>query len=188
MKLLPNLLLVLGVCAGALGASGFHTPYAADAESGAIAREEWALPLFGLGLVLLGAGGFLLRAERRALTATGGGAHTESRVYRDEIEAIRAMVAELDERKDELSSEELRARVDKLLAEEYFDLTRKSDQLIALVGFSEYARVWEGVATAERLLARCWSMCADGYPDEGKAELPLARASLDRAVEAAIKL
>ena len=188
MKPLANLLLVLGVCTGALGASGFHTPYAAQAESDTLAGEKGALPLFALGLVLLGAGGVLLRAQRRALTATEGGADAESRVYREEIDAIRTMVAKLDERKDELTPDELRARVGELLAEEYFDLTRKSDQLIALVGFSDYARVWDGVATAERLLARCWSMCTDGHPDEGKAELPLARAALDRAAEEAAKL
>jgi hypothetical protein len=185
MKLVANLLLVLGVCIGALGASGFHAPY--GAPEGTVA-EDWAVTLFVLGLVLLGAGGVTMRAARAVRADRAGGAHAGKRAYEDEIDAIHARVVELDEAKERLSEEELRDRIGKLLAEEYFDLTSKSDDLIALVGFSDYARVWEGVATAERLLARCWSMCADGHRDEGIVELPLARASLAGAVEAVSRL
>lgn len=182
MKPLANLLLVLGVCVGALGASGFHTPFGA---AQAAVAEEWAIALFALGLVLLGAGGVTLRAARGVRADEDGGAATGKRAYREAIDAIHARVAELDDAKERLSGDELRERIGELLAEEYFDLTSRSDALIALVGFSDYARVWEGVATAERLLARCWSMCADGHRDEGVAELPLARASLAGAAKAA---
>ncbi len=58
------------------------------------------------------------------------------------------------------------------------------DELIQLIGFNQYARIWDGVAVAERLLARAWSMYTDGHPDEAAQELPLARTALDNAVEA----
>ena len=182
MKYLPNVLLVLGVCVGSLGASGFHTPYGTEAV-----REDYALPLFALGLVLLASGGALVRASRAQRTENRGeGRPTQP--YRDGIAAILARVVELDDRKHELSGEDVRDRIGELMAAEYFDLTRRSDDLIALVGFSTYARVWEGVATAERLLARCWSMCSDGHATEGIAELPLARASLEHAAREAESL
>jgi hypothetical protein len=69
------------------------------------------------------------------------------------------------------------------MAEQYFDLTTRNDELVQLIGFSDYARVWEGVATAERLLNRCWSMITDGHPEEGLEELPLARRSIEQAAD-----
>ena len=39
-----------------------------------------------------------------------------------------------------------------ILSGPFFDLTSKSDALVLQLGFNDYARVWEGVATAERLL------------------------------------
>ena len=139
--------------------------------------------LFVLGLASLGAGGVLLRrVGRRGFAAAAH--HEEKAAYRQEIQTLRSRVIELDDAKEALGAEDLRDRIGKLLAEEYFDLTSKSDDVIALLGFNDYAKVWEGVATAERLLARCWSMCTDGHPEEGRAELPHARASLEQAANA----
>ena len=175
---LGTLLLVVGVCVAALGSAGFDTPYEALERS----TEPYAIPLFAVGLALLFGGGLMSRKGQRAGSADGSGG--EVAAYQSEIRAIRDRVAELEERQQELSDEALRDGLGTLLSEEYFDLTQKSDAFARLIGFSEYARVWEGVATAERLLARCWSMCADGFGEQGKEELPLARASLDQALAA----
>jgi len=182
MKYLPNILVVLGVCLGALGAAGFHTPYAADAELAA-PREPYALALFLLGCASLGVGGVLTRRSRSSgAEGAGEGKHGKEAFARD-IDAIRKLVVELDDDKRTLSPAEVHARIDQLMAEQYFDLTSKSDELVQLLGFSDYARVWDGIATAERLLNRCWSMITDGHPEEGFEELPLARRSIEQAAE-----
>lgn len=177
MKLFAHVLVVLGVCVGALGASGFHPP--ADGEG---SRESGALPLFALGATSLAVGGFLVRQARR-----GGvdpqSTQAEKLGYLRQFEAIQRVVVALDRDAAQLDGPAVRDRIAELQANEMFDLTSRSDDLALLLGFEAYARVWEGLATAERLLARCWSMCTDGYPEEGKQELPHARTALDRAVE-----
>jgi hypothetical protein len=180
MKYLQSLLVVIGVCLGALGASGFHRPY----ESGADmlgSREPYALPLFILGCVSLVVGGVLTRRSRSASAGGNGEGKRDKASFARDIDAIRDLVVELDDQKLSLSAAEVHARIDRLMAEQYFDLTSKSDDLARLIGFSDYARVWEGIATGERLLNRCWSMITDDHPEEGLEELPLARRSIEQA-------
>ena len=179
MKTLANLLVVLGVCAGALGASGFHVPFGTEDME----REPLALTIYAVGFVSLVVGGFLLRTERRA-GADGEAAIAERQETLERMLAIQRVVVALDENRRRLAGRELQARITKLFAEDYFDLTSKNDQLITVLGTSAHARVWEGVATAERLLARAWSMCTDGHVDEGREELPHARRAFDAAVRA----
>ena len=65
-------------------------------------------------------------------------------------------------------------------------LTSKHEEIVSLVGFSAYARAWEGVATAERLLARAWSVATDGHLEEARGELPAAREWLEKACAAGL--
>ncbi len=183
MKLLINLILVAGFCLGTVGAAGFHVPMDAEfleahPDAG---TEPLAWPLFGVGLGLVFVGGYLSRLERKALVSgdgENGGLKGQAAAL---LETIRDHVVELDEKKAELSSEEVRERIDHLLANDYFDLTSKNEELAGLLGFSDYARVWEGVAIAERLLARTWSMATDGYLEQGLLELPRARQQLEHS-------
>ena len=177
MKHLPTLLIIAGFCLGTLGAAGFDKQ-----------PEPAAWPLFLAGFVILGIGGVLSRRSRRSGVAGEAGPVTEKGSFHALIDAVRARVAELDDGRERLDPDDIRRSIDELLINEYFDLTSRSDDLIALVGFSDYARVWAGIATAERLLGRAWSMITDGHPDEGLAELPQARASLDGAAQAMASL
>ena len=65
-----------------------------------------------------------------------------------------------------------------------FELGSQSDAFAASVGFDAYASVWSHFATCERLLNRSWSMTADGHGDEGREELPRARAAAEAAITA----
>ena len=165
--------MVVAFCTGTVGAAGMSDP-----------PEEWAPLLLGLGIggILIGA---LLARYARGGTARAEEGHVRSKeAFRSEIERIRAIVVELDERKAELNRVEMAKRLDELLGKEYFDLTARHEELASLLGFTHYARVWEGVATAERLLARVWSLATDGHLEEALEDLPLARAHLNRACEA----
>ena len=186
-------LIVLGLCLGALGAAGFHAPRASPAEEPAEARDEvptsarrtekGAWPLFAGGLALLAVGSFLGRRQAQGAGGGAGQGQGGRAAVRAQIEGIRDAVVDLDEHKAELGDEELRRRIDELLGGAYFDLTSRHDDIAALLGFADYARVWDGVASAERMLARCWSMTTDGHGEEGLEELPRARQNIERAVE-----
>jgi len=182
MKHLAMILVVLGVCVGALGASGFHRPMGVEAGSGGPTRERNALTFFVAGVTSLTLGGFLVRQSRRS--GDHHAVEAEKDAARASLEAILTIVADLDRRRETESAHEIRVAIDSLMREAFFDLTSKADDLMLLLGFQDYARVWDGVATGERLLNRCWSLCTDGYEEEGLAELPLAHAALRSAAEA----
>jgi len=170
VKALRSTLIVVASCVGTLGAAGF------DSEP-----EPGAWPLFASGLALLVAGGLWERRARYgapgAPNAAGAGAG-----FGALLERVRGEVTELDEGAGSLPADSVRRRIDTLLAGDYFDLTRDHEEVARELGFAAYARVFEGVAGAERLLARSWSMLTDGHEEEGLAELPRARRHLEAAV------
>ena len=190
-NLLPNLLIVLGFCVGTIGATGFHSP--ADSANGASVPAEgapgtesyaWAF-LVG-GIALLGAGALLGRGARDDSHA--GGKSGAVAAIREELVEIQSMVSGLDETKDTLDNAQLMARIDDMRTGILFDLGSRSDSFASQIGFDAYAHVWGDFATCERLLNRCWSMAADGHSDESRAELPLARAAIDSAVDSCASL
>ena len=169
MRFLPNVLIVGGFCLATLGAAGF------DAQ-----REPNAATYLVLGMIVLVVGGVWDRRMKRSTTETVD--HGSSLAgFVTTVEAIRGKVVQLDDGKGTLHPDEIHSRIDHLMGEEFFDLTSRHEELIALVGFNAYAKAWDGIATAERLLARCWSMITDGFAEEGLEELPLARAAIDQA-------
>ncbi len=172
MKAIANLLVVIAFCAGTVGAAGMKAPPEAAAP--------W---LLGVGVAGTLLGGIWVRTLSRSSRGEGGGHHETREEFRRQIEAIRDVVVDLDERKAHLTREELAGRIDSLIRNEYFDLTARHEELMKLVGFTAYARIWEGVATAERLLARVWSIATDGHREEAVEDLPAARRNLDRACE-----
>ena len=178
MSILYKILLVLGFCLATVGAAGFHETI----QNGAIA-------MFAGGIALMFVGWFQGRrmapSAEEAEGAKDVGLEGQSKEL---IGVIYAKVVALDEQKSELSSDEIRKRIDDLLAGEYFDLTSRNEELAKLIGFNTYAKVWEGIASAERQLARVWSLATDGFLEEGLESLPLARKNLERAAQAAAEI
>lgn len=183
MKAVVNLLFILGVVVATIGAAGFEAPSDSQATARqARSTEPGAWALFASGLAVLALGAVVGRLVGRSPTATVGSRTVRGR---DEIlvllERIRDQVAALDEGRGALSGEQVRQDVHHLLNGDYFDLVAAREDLLAMVGFATFARVWDGVATAERLLARTWTLATDGHREEAVAELPRARSSLERA-------
>ncbi len=173
LEIVAKLIIIIGFCTGTVGAAGMSAP------------PEGAAPwLLGLGVVGIFVGGIWGRLLGRKAVGEGGD-HVENREKLcRQLEAIRDIVVDLDEKKAELTRDELTQRIDQMMKNEYFDLTSRHEELMKLLGFAEYARIWEKVATAERLLNRVWSIATDGHLEEALEELPTARRQLELACEA----
>ena len=180
-------LVLVGFIVATIGATGFHSPAdSANGEAmmadGAVAEdlgttEPLAWTLLGAGLAALIAGGFLSRMSRKS---GGDGDQDGLASIHEHLHAVRQAVVRLDENRP--SDAELISQIDDLRGGLLFELGSQSDDFAAKVGFDAYASVWSHFATCERLLNRSWSMTADGHGDEGREELPRARAAADAAV------
>jgi hypothetical protein len=173
MQILLRILFVASFCVATVGAAGFATP-----------MEPLAWPLFGSGLGLTLASGWALRRAARAAAATAASGEASLTALGSEVARIRDAVRALAGEAHLLDGPALAARLDAVILSCRM-LGNRNEEFLRALGTQAYVRVWDGFATAERLLARAWSMAADGFPHEARLELPKARAHLERAVAAA---
>lgn len=183
MKIFANVILTIGVCLAAVGAAGFHNPAeTVGGEETGRTTEEQAWPMFIAGMVAVAIGGFVQRSGRSAVAQAEHEDQTRDTVT-GLVTRIRATVVEIDERRNELSREEVCTRIDDLMKGDFFDLIDKREDIERQLGFTNYAKFWDGIAVCERLLWRTWSIGTDGYKEEAIAELPRARENIDHAVK-----
>lgn len=171
MRILLRIVFLLGFCAATVGAAGFATP-----------REPEALPLLVGGLLLVAGCGFAGRRLRRADESVGSGAAGRAEL----AAALQGVVAAVQAVRDDaprLGDAELAARLDAILVP-CAALGNRNEEFMRSLGLAEYTRVWDGFATGERLLARAWSMAADGFAEASRAEIPKACAHFERAAAA----
>ncbi len=174
--ILARLILVCGFCLGAVGAAGFSEPV-----------EPLAWPLFLAGIAGTAAGGLLLRSAIRRGSAEGGGDGLSRRGLAEALAGIAADVVRLDEEKGPLDRRVLCERIDAILSGPCFELGGRSEEYARELGPGAFARIWEGFAVCERLLARTWSIATDDHLEEALAELPRARAQILLAAEEAAR-
>ena len=174
-----RILIITGFCAAALGAAGLGKPAGEDSVP-----TSTAVGILCCGALALVIGGILLKLAKK----TAGGNEDEeaaaTSLFPSLLGEILVKIQALDESRAGLSAEDLTQEIDALLKEQYFDLTARHEEFAALLGFSKYAGIWDGVASAERLLSRAWSMATDGPLQEAIEELPRARAQIERACAA----
>ena len=180
-------LVLVGFVVATIGAAGFHSPtksaageamLAEGADAGSLGSTEpmaWTLLLGGLAALVAGA-----VLSRRSGDAQGEGTRESVAGVRQQLEAVRDAVTRLDEARP--ADADLIREIDDLRGGLLFELGSQSDEFAASVGFDAYASVWSHFATCERLLNRRWSM--GGHGDEGREELPRARAAAEAAVAA----
>ncbi len=148
-------------------------------------REPGASSLFVIGLLLLGAGGFLARQQRlQAGVSVSGRAAGELSDLRSRLEQAREALEALELEAHPLEAGPLRERLDEIQKGPFLEISDASEDWMLRLGFAAYARIWDGFASAERLTARAWSMATDGFPGEAFRELPRARAALERSLAA----
>ncbi len=189
MTIASRALIILGFCAAAIGAAGLKIPTGIAApdistQLSAPASFAVAVTIFIGGTVALVTGGILLKVAKKSTATAGEKGDGTVNDFATLLEGIRGEIQALDDSRAGLTDEELTRRIDELLKNQYLDLTLRNEELAGLLGFSKYAGIWDGVASAERLLSRAWSMATDGHLEEAIEELPRARAQIERACAA----
>ena len=174
-----RILIITGFCAASLGAAGLGKPAGESSVP-----TSTALNILCCGALALVAGGIFLRLAKKTAARDENEEDASTSLFSDLLEEIRGKIHALDDSRADLSAEDLTQGIDALLKEQYFDLTARHEEFAALLGFSKYAEIWDGVASAERLLSRAWSMATDGHLQEAIEELPRARAQIERACAA----
>ncbi len=169
--LLARIVLVLGFCAATVGAAGF-------AET--IESEAWPLLLGGLALVI--GGGLVLKRETRRAAEDGHGGPIGRAGLSAALSELQRELSALVAEREALGEGALCQRIDALLSGPYFELGARNEDYARVLGPSAYARIWEGFAISERLLARAWSIATDGRRELALEELPRALRSLEQAL------
>jgi len=178
-----RIIAVAAFCAATLGAAGLHDVAAlVDWELGTpLPHAFWPLVLVVAGVAAL----IATRVAGARLSRRAAGSGSSHGARRAEFEALltrlAAVVAALEEDAGGLQRRELVARIGAVESGELFDLVSRHEELATLVGFSQYARVWDGVATAERSIARAWSLATDGHVDAARELVPVASALLEQS-------
>ncbi|MCP4093285.1 MAG: hypothetical protein GY747_07535 [Planctomycetes bacterium] len=170
MKYIAQLLFIGGFCVATIGGAGFSDPL-----------EPNALIMFIGGLVLVLIGGIMLRraahAEAHEKVSDGlseeGLANSIKRIADD----VRSLVSDASS----LDGKQLCTRIDAILQGPFFDVGSRNEDYMRVLGNTVYTRYWDGFAVSERLLARSWSMAADGALEEAVAELPGVLKNIERA-------
>lgn len=170
MVILAKLLFIAGICLAVIGGAGF-------AEE----MEGLALPLFLGGLAAMFVGGLMQRKLLHAAAAEQAADGLSAEGLAAAIRSIRDQVLALQDEAETLDAPALADRIDLILRGPCFDLGARNEDYIRVLGNATYVRYWDGFAVGERLLARAWSMAADGAIEQARKELPWALGHFQRA-------
>ena len=170
--LILRIVFITAFCVATVGAAGFAQEV-----------ERLAWPLFGGGLAVTVAAGLALRSRTRAAIHEAGAAGLDQEGLLAAVEQIEREVVRLEQDMADLDARAFAERVDDVLKDRCHPLGLLNEDYLRVLGAAAYTRVWDGFANGERLLARAWSMAADGFLDEARAEVPKALAHFRRAVE-----
>jgi hypothetical protein len=170
MKILANLLFIGGFCLATVGGAGFSDPI-----------EQHAMMMFVAGLVMCLVGGIVIRRMTHAEAHEKAAEGLSEPALAAAIADLHRRTRQLAEDADGLDAKALCARIDELLQGPFFDIGSRNEDYMRVLGNAVYTRYWDGFAVGERLIARAWSMAADGALEEARAELPGVVANLQRA-------
>ena len=170
MKYLAQLLFIGGFCVATIGGAGFSDPIQAN-----------AMVMFCVGLAMCFVGGMMVRraahAEAHEQVAEGLSEEGLASAIKGIAAEVRTLIADASA----LNGKQLCTRVDAILQGPFFDVGSRNEDYMRVLGNSVYTRYWDGFAVSERLLARSWSMAADGALEEAMAELPGVLSNIERA-------
>ena len=136
----------------------------------AIVNWQLFLPAFFIGIIGIG---FVQWAKRKRAGETDRIASNLS-VIEESLQNVVRLVSDLDARKHEIHTYDMRYRIDELLLDDLDRFVNSRESITHAYGLQEYAEVMSHFAGGERYLNRVWSASADGYIDEVNAYLTKA--------------
>jgi hypothetical protein len=133
--------------------------------------------------VLLGVVGiaFVQWAERKRAGETER-VEADLSVIEESLQNVVRIVADLDSRKEEIHTYDMRHQIDELLLDDLDRFVNARESITHAYGLQAYADVMSHYAGGERYLNRVWSASADGYIDEVKAYLTKAHEQFEIAL------
>jgi hypothetical protein len=141
---------------------------------------DWPLfiPAFLVGIVGIA---FVQLAKRKLAGETDRIASDLSAVE-ESLQNVVRLVADLDARKSEIHTYDMRHRIDELLLDDLDRFVNARESISHAYGLQTYADVMSHFAGGERYLNRVWSASADGYIDEVNAYITKAHEQFEIAL------
>jgi hypothetical protein len=141
---------------------------------------DWRLfiPAFLVGIVGIG---FIQWAKHKLAGETDRIASDLSAVE-ESLQNVVRLVSDLDARKNEIHTYDMRHRIDELLLDDLDQFVNSRQSISHAYGLQTYADVMSHFAGGERYLNRVWSASADGYIDEVNAYLTKAHEQFEIAL------
>lgn len=136
------------------------------------------LPAFFVGVVGIL---FVQWAKRKRAGETDRIASNLSTVE-ESLKNLVRLVADLDERKQEIHTYDMRHKLDELLVDDLDRFVNARESISHTYGLQAYADVMSHFAGGERYLNRVWSASTDGYIDEVNAYLTRAHEQFEIAL------
>ena len=127
----------------------------------------------GIGFVMWGKKRHAGQTERIASDLTA---------IESSLQNVCTIVADLDARKNEIHTYDMRLKIDELLLDDLDRFVSARESISHAYGLQAYADVMSHFAGGERYLNRVWSASADGYIDEVNAYLSKAHEQFDLAL------
>jgi hypothetical protein len=150
------------------------------------ALVDWQLFLPAILLGVVGIG-FVQLAKRKRAGETDRIASNLS-VIEESLQNLVRLVSDLDARKTEIHTYDMRHQIDELLLDDLDRFVNSRESITHAYGLQAYADVMSHFAGGERYLNRVWSASSDGYIDEVSAYLTKAHEQFEIALGRVIEL
>jgi hypothetical protein len=138
---------------------------------------RWFVPALTLGA----AGVVLLRRTARAAERHAGALEAGVRSARESLVRIVANASRLEAEKESLDVYDAHARIDALFRDDLSSFVDARESIGHAFGLEAYAAVMNDFAAGERYLNRVWSASIDGWIDELREYVTLARVQFEAA-------
>jgi hypothetical protein len=140
---------------------------------------DWGLFLPALVVGVIGIA--LVQWAKRKHASETDRVASDLSVLEGSLQNVVRIVADLDSRKTEIHTYDMRHKIDELLLDDLNRFVTSRESISHAYGLQAYADIMSHFAGGERYLNRVWSASADGYIDEVNAYLTKAHEQFDIA-------
>ena len=138
---------------------------------------SWYVPAFLVGV----AGIVIVHRAIRAETREEGALGANLQAISESLQRIAQNARQLDADKESIDVYDLHGRIDEIFRDDMATFVEGRESIAHLHGLAAYAEVMNEFAAGERYLNRVWSASIDGWIDEARQYITLAREQFDGA-------